>query len=224
VTRAARRLGDPTRRPTAWPSVEAWARTPRARTVVGVLAGAQVTWTVGGLPGVVAGLLAAVLIPRWLSRLEPVRVRRRRARLRADLPVAVDLIAVCLRAGHPPVAAVATVADAVGGPLGADLGRCAAWLRLGADPATVWGDLSADPVLGSVGRALVRAADIGAPAADALDHLSDDLRRDRLVETEEVSRRVAVRSAGPLGLCFLPAFVLVGVAPTVVGAFANLRG
>lgn len=224
MTRAARRLGDPTRRPTAWPSVEAWARTPRARTVVGVLAGAQVTWTVGGLPGVVAGLLAAVLIPRWLSRLEPVRVRRRRARLRADLPVAVDLIAVCLRAGHPPVAAVATVADAVGGPLGADLGRCAAWLRLGADPATVWGDLSADPVLGSVGRALVRAADIGAPAADALDHLSDDLRRDRLVETEEVSRRVAVRSAGPLGLCFLPAFVLVGVAPTVVGAFANLRG
>lgn len=224
MTHAARRLGEPAPRARSRPSVEAWVGTPRARTVVGLLAGGQLAWTVGGLPGVVAGVLAAVLLPRWLSRLEPIRVRRRRARLRADLPVAVDLIAVCLRAGHPPVAAVATVADAVGGPLGADLGRCAAWLRLGADPATVWGNLSADPVLGPVGRALVRAADIGAPVADALDHLSDDLRRDRLVETEELARRVAVRSAGPLGLCFLPAFVLVGVAPTVVGAFASLRG
>lgn len=204
--------------------MERWAGTRRARTVVGLLVGAQLAWTVGGPPGVVAGVLASVLLPRWLSRLEPIGVRRRRARLRADLPVAVDLIAVCLRAGHPPVAAVATVADAVGGPLGADLGRRAAWLELGADPATVWGELAADPVLGSVGRALVRAADTGAPVADALDHLSDDLRRDRLVQTDEIARRVAVRSAGPLGLCFLPAFVLVGVAPTIVGAFANLRG
>ena len=223
MTRAARRLDDPARRARARLSVEAWVGTQRARTVVGLLAGAQLVWIVGGLPGVVAGVLVAVLLPRWLSRLEPVRVRRRRFRLRADLPVAVDLIAVCLRAGHPPVAAVATVASAVGGPLGADLGRCAARLELGADPATVWGDLSADPVLGSVGRALVRAADTGAPVADALDHLSDDLRRERLVETEEVARRVAVRSAGPLGLCFLPTFVLVGVAPTVVGAFTHLR-
>jgi hypothetical protein len=31
-----------------------------------------------------------------------------------------------------------------------------------------------------------------------------------------------VRAAAPLGLCFLPAFVLVGVVPAVVEAFAAL--
>jgi len=74
------------------------------------------------------------------------------------------------------------------------------------------------------GRAVVRAADSGAPVADALANLADDLRRDRLIDADEVARRVAVRSAGPLGLCFLPAFVLVGVTPTVIGAFSSLLG
>jgi pilus assembly protein TadC len=84
--------------------------------------------------------------------------------------------------------------------------------------------VSADPVLGPVGRAIVRAEDTGAPVADSLQHLVDDLQRDRVIDTEDVARRVAVRSAVPMGLCFLPAFVLVGVTPTVVGAFSTLLG
>jgi threonine dehydrogenase-like Zn-dependent dehydrogenase len=59
---------------------------------------------------------------------------------------------------------------------------------------------------------------------DSLAHLVEDLRRDRTIDADETARRVAVRSAGPLGLCFLPAFVLVGVAPTIVGAFSQLLG
>jgi hypothetical protein len=31
-----------------------------------------------------------------------------------------------------------------------------------------------------------------------------------------------VRAAAPLGLCFLPAFVLVGIVPSVVSAFTAM--
>jgi len=192
--------------------------------MVAALIGAQVAVTVRGGLGAALGGAAALLLYRWLARLEPAAVRNRRRRMRADLPLAVDLLVLALRAGRPVGSAVAVVADAVGGPLGADLGRCAARLELGGEPRLVWAEVAADPVLGRVGRAIVRAGDTGAPVADSLQHLVDDLQRDRLVDADEVARRVAVRSAGPLGLCFLPAFVLVGVTPTVIGAFSTLLG
>ncbi len=179
---------------------------------------------VGGWVGPVAGVLVGAAVHRFIGRLEPLAVRRRRERVRTDLPLAVDLLVVALRAGRPVISALGVVGDAVGGPLGDDLRRWTARLELGGDPEQVWSEVATDRVLGPLGRAVVRAGDTGAPVADALGHLVDDLRRDRLTDADEVARRVAVRSAGPLGLCFLPAFVLVGVAPTVVGAFSTLFG
>jgi hypothetical protein len=38
------------------------------------------------------------------------------------------------------------------------------------------------------------------------------------------ARAVAVRAAAPLGLCFLPAFVLLGVVPTVLGLARGVLG
>jgi Flp pilus assembly protein TadB len=201
-----------------------WAGTSAARISVAALVGLQVALISGGPVGIGAGVLAGVLIVRWLARLEPTAVRRRRQQTSADLPLAVDLLIVCLRAGRPIGSSLGVVAAAVAGPLGADLTACAARLELGGDPRAVLAELSGDPVLGAVGRAIVRALDTGSPVGDSLAHLVEDLRRDRVADADETARRVAVRSAGPLGLCFLPAFVLVGVAPTIVGAFSQLIG
>src|SRR3954470_7223163 len=66
-----------------------------------------------GLP---LGLLPAVVaffgVPIGLSRFEPAAIRQRSARVVADLPLAVDLLAACLRAGRPPAEAVGTVGKA----------------------------------------------------------------------------------------------------------------
>ena len=43
-------------------------------------------------------------------------------------------------------------------------------------------------------------------------------------EAEARARTVGVRAAAPLGLCLLPAFVLVGVVPLVAGTVASLLG
>jgi len=42
-------------------------------------------------------------------------------------------------------------------------------------------------------------------------------RRARQVAAQAAARRAGVLAVGPLGLCFLPAFVLVGVVPLVAG-------
>jgi hypothetical protein len=51
--------------------------------------------------------------------------------------------------------------------------------------------------------------------AIALERLAEDLRCDRAAAAEAAVRRVSVLAVLPLGLCFLPAFVLTGVVPVV---------
>jgi Flp pilus assembly protein TadB len=196
-----------------------WLRGPVAATVV---AGVAVALVVGGWTGVAAGALVTIGAYRVLSRLEPATVRRRRQRIVADLPSTVDLLVVCLAAGRPISSSAVVVGDAVGGPLGRELHRVGARIELGGDPLSVWADLGRDVTLGPLARAVVRALDTGAPVSESLTGLAADLRSQQRAAADEIARRVAVRSAGPLGLCFLPAFVLVGVVPTIIGSFRTL--
>ncbi|MFL6056856.1 MAG: type II secretion system F family protein, partial [Actinoallomurus sp.] len=110
-------------------------RRDRVRPLVSLLAGLVCALLLGGPVGWVAGVLVAVGLMRLLARLEPRAVRARRARVVAELPIAVDLLAACLRGGGAWHESVEAVAGAVGGPLGAELAHVAARIRLGADPA-----------------------------------------------------------------------------------------
>ncbi|MQA78065.1 MAG: hypothetical protein GEV10_06240 [Streptosporangiales bacterium] len=177
-----------------------------------------------GLPwGAVVGAACAVACHVVLGRLEPSRVRRRRQRLAGDLPVTVDLMAACLRSGSTPVAAAEAVSRAVGGPVGDALHGVVSLLRLGGDPAESWSVLAKDEALATLGRAMARAMSSGAPVSAALDHVATEARERRRLLAEEAARKVGVRAAAPLGLCFLPAFVLLGVVPVVAGIASTVE-
>ncbi|MDN5851768.1 MAG: type II secretion system F family protein [Actinomycetia bacterium] len=182
----------------------------------------MVTQFVSGWTGVVIGAGVSIAVFKWVSGLETVAMRRRRQQTVRDLPLAVDLLVAALAAGRPPGHAIAAVGKAVGGPLGQDFAAIAARIELGADPDTVWRDASEDPVLAPVGRSFRRASRSGASITTVLERCVDDLRRRRHTAASGVARSAGVRTAAPLGLCFLPAFIAVGVVPTVVGAFWNL--
>lgn len=160
--------------------------------------------------------------PIFLSRLEPAATRKRNARISADLPLVVDLLAACLRAGRPPQAAIATVSRAVDGPLATLLAELEHRLDLGADPIDAWSVLRAEPACAPFARAVQRALRTGAPLANTLESQSTDLRQSRRWTADEQSRAVETRSVLPLGLCFLPAFVLLGVVPTIASTFTNV--
>ncbi|MEV4293645.1 type II secretion system F family protein [Microbispora rosea] len=171
----------------------------------------------GGLMGACAGAVVAVGLFVAVRRREPAEVRRLRERVEADLPFAVDLIVACLRAGQPMSGAVETTAVAIAGPMGERLSWAGAHMRLGAPPEEAWAALSGEPALAVLARTMIRAAQSGAPVADVLTRLADDSRRTAQATASAAARRVGVHAVAPLGLCFLPAFVFLGIVPMVAG-------
>ncbi|WUH99236.1 type II secretion system F family protein [Spirillospora sp. NBC_00431] len=178
--------------------------------------------TLGGVVGGVAGVLVAVAVWFSFSRLGNADRRRRRMRLVADLPVAVDLLAACLRGGTPWHEAVAAVAEAIGGPLGDELAAVSVQIRLGADPAEAWSALAKEPMLAPLARTAVRATSTGAALAPSLSRLARDQRRVARTAAAARAQAVGIHALAPLGLCFLPAFVLLGVVPAVAGIASTI--
>ena len=126
----------------------------------------------------------------------------------------VDLLAACVRVGAVPRRAVQVVASVAKSSLSVDLQRVAAALGIGASPEEAWRLVSGD--LEPVANVMIRSAHSGAPTSDLLLRIAGDLRASSRVAALAEARRLGVRLAGPLGLCFLPAFVLIGVVPLVL--------
>lgn len=61
----------------------------------------------------------------------------------------------------------------------------------------------------------------GVPAAALLRNAAEDLRDDVAAASLAAAERLGVRLVLPLGLCVLPAFVVVGVVPVVVGLLSS---
>jgi len=198
---------------------EAQVRTrwrPASPRVAAAGLGLAVLLVVGGPVGVVAGALALLGTERAVRSLEPADVRRRRELRAAELPLVLDLLAVCLRAGTPLVTAQETVATALPGSFSADLTLVAGLQRLGCGAAAAWADLADDPDLGPVTRAVSRSAESGARLAAAFERLAADRRSALAAAGEARARRAGVTAMAPLGLCFLPAFVSLGIVPIVL--------
>jgi Flp pilus assembly protein TadB len=164
-----------------------------------------------------AAPLVALAVDRYLTRMTPAADQRRRERIAADLPIAADLLSACLLAGAAPTDAVSAVAAVIGGPLGDELRAASAAVRLGGDPAVCWTALGTHRELAPLARALSRSGDGGAPLAERVARLADECRDRRRRDLSATARRTAVRATVPLGVCFLPAFLLIGVLPVVAG-------
>lgn len=96
-------------------------------------------------------------------------------------------------------------------------------LREGADPETAWDPLAVDGATAPVAAAALRASRTGAPASETVAKAARDLWTSAENAAQAQLRSTAVRAAMPLALCFLPAFVLLGIVPTMIGVLAQLR-
>ncbi len=200
----------------------------------GIVRRFRVAWTVLAAVGALAfldgplrlPLAAAAAVGVWVvvSRAEPADTRRRRARVAADLPHVVTLLGCALRSGAAPAEGLGVVARALPGPAADLITPVAARLSLGGDPVDVWSDLTTVPGLAPLGRTLGRAHRTGASVVDAVERLADELTGAARAAVEDKARAVGVKAAVPLGLCLLPAFVLLGIVPLVAGLVGGLTG
>ncbi len=170
------------------------------------------------------GAVVAIAGPRLLARFESRNDRIFRQRCERDLPLALDLAAACLVGGAPLATAMGEVARAIGGPLAQQLDVVIKQLQLGADPVVTWRTLGPGEELKRVGQALARSSRAGSVSAQVLQSMARESRQRSRLEGQARARQVAVRTAGPLGLCFLPAFVLLAIIPAVYGAVQPLLG
>ncbi|MEU4741125.1 secretion system protein, partial [Actinosynnema sp. NPDC023658] len=64
----------------------------------------------------------------------------------------------------------------------------------------------------------------GAALAGAAADLATEARAKVADQAEARAQRAAVLVAGPLALCFLPAFLCLGVVPVVIGIVSGVSG
>lgn len=62
-----------------------------------------------------------------------------------------------------------------------------------------------------------RSACSGSALAQGVAELAEQSRQEAMHAATAAAERAGVLIAGPLGLCFLPAFILLGVVPVVAG-------
>lgn len=197
-------------------------RSPALRPVVAVGAGLAGWGLVGGPAGPVVGVVGGLAAWRVLVRAEPGAVRREREAVARELPHLVDLFASTLRAGAEPLAGLDAVCRALPGPAAARLAPVVDQGRWGSSSGEAWGSVADDPVLAPLARAMIRSESSGASVVDVIERLADELEREALASAEDAARRVGVAAAIPLGVCLLPAFLLLGVAPTVAALLASI--
>jgi pilus assembly protein TadC len=135
-----------------------------------------------------------------------------------------ELLAACLRAGVPVPVAVRAVAEGVDAPAGPALRRTAELLALGADPTHAWQPALECTATARLARAARRSGRSGTALADVLTRLAVEVRAGAREQSEARAQRAGVLIAAPLGLCFLPAFLAIGVVPVLIGLAAGLMG
>ena len=144
-----------------------------------------------------------------------------------DPSLVLDLVAGPLAAGSPLAHALATVGQALASdPLAAPLERTARALAAGVGVRTALSPLPAS--LAPLRDAALVSDATGADLVGLLRSGARDARRGRARTAEAAAARLAVRLVLPTGVALLPAFVLLGIIPTVAslldGSFAGVLG
>ncbi|MEX7473998.1 type II secretion system F family protein [Mycobacterium adipatum] len=173
-------------------------------------------------------LAAALMVGGGPARIRgPVGTQAVSTPRRAD-PLAAascfDVLAACLSAGMATASAAEAAAVLAPSALADQLTRAAHLLVLGADSERAWADpgASGDRHGAVLARLARRSANSGAALASSVAELADQVRVDAGAAADAAAERAAVLIAGPLGLCYLPAFICLGIVPVVAGLAGDL--
>ncbi len=124
------------------------------------------------------------------------------------------LLSVALQSGCGVVEGMEQSARVAMVPCARDLAVVAAALRWGVGDDLAWS--AVDPLWSRASAALRLAVASGVAPSHLLLAAADDLRSAQVAAIEVAGARVGVRMVLPLGLTFLPAFVLTTVVPLVL--------
>ena len=175
-----------------------------------------------GTPGVVCASLGVLAWVAGVASCRRILARCRRADVSGgdtDAALACDLIASALVCGASIPRALDALADACAQE---PLAWTASSLRLGATWEQAWEEAPAwaDPLR----DALEASWTAGTAPEGMLARCASWERRARLVDAKTRAEELSVRLVGPLGAFFLPAFLLLGIAPLLAHLMGTVAG
>ena len=141
-----------------------------------------------------------------------------------DEALVLDLAAAALEAGASLPGALAALGQALDEE---QLGVVSRALLIGASWEEAWDapeDAAWRASRGRLEHCLRPGWEDGASPSSPLGRTAASIRAGRRATDEEAAERLAVRLVIPLGLCHLPAFVLLGIIPVVAGAGLDILG
>jgi tight adherence protein C len=152
--------------------------------------------------------------------------RRAEREARAAFPDLIELVIIAVRAGLTPAAAFAVSAEhappSLAPCLQAIVHQMQRGQRLSDALEVVPRFLGPDAAFFT--DSLVTADRYGLPLAPMLDQLGTEVRADRRRRAQQQARTLPVKLAFPLVVCTLPSFVLLAIAPAVLGAVSTITG
>ena len=175
-----------------------------------------------GTPGAVCASLGVLAWVAGVASCRRILARCRRADAGGgdtDAALACDLIASALACGASIPRALDALADACAQE---PLAWTASSLRLGATWEQAWEEVPAwaDPLR----DALEASWTAGTAPEGMLARCASWERRARLVDAKTRAEELSVRLVGPLGAFFLPAFLLLGIAPLLAHLMGTVAG
>jgi tight adherence protein C len=181
----------------------------------------------GGAGAGARGSLMLALVFGGLGFLAPdfavtTKARGRRDRMRAQLPDALDLLAVSVEAGLGFDGAVAKLTEHMDGPLPEEFAQTLNEMRIGEsrqDALKKMAERAATPEVSSFARAIIQADQLGTSLGRILRVQAADSRLKRQAAAEERAMKAPIKMLFPTVMFIFPAMFLVILGP----AFLNLK-
>lgn len=149
------------------------------------------------------------------------KARARQDRLSADLPDALDLLAVSVEAGLGFDAAVAKITEQVEGPLGEEFALTLNEMRIGEsrqDALKKLAERTSIPEIAAFARAIIQADQFGISLGRILRVQAVDTRHRRQIAAEEKAMKAPVKMLFPTVIFIFPSIFIVILGP----AFLNI--
>ena len=147
------------------------------------------------------------------------RAAKRAAAVRAQLPDALDLLAVSVEAGLGFDAAAARLTEHLDGPLIDELALALKEMRMGRgrhDALRAVGERVDVPELVAFSRAVVQADQLGLSLSRVLKVQADDVRRRRQAAAEERAMKAPIKMLFPTVIFIFPAMFAVVLGPALL--------
>ena len=186
-----------------------------------VLGGLVALLAVPAVPGRLGVVVAVGMVAAGFATPDALlerATRRRRARMVAALPDALDMLAVGAASGRDPFTGLGEIAAESTGPLAVELARAVAEIEAGEPVATAIARLReriGAPEIGALAATLERSRTYGSPLADQLHLQATSLRRDARRRIEEQAARAAPKIQLVVALVLVPSVLLTIVAAIV---------